>query len=78
MVVICGGGTKLIVNVADLVGSVTDVALKVAVLATVTDAGALYVAEVVVWPVSEPRPVTVDQVTPAVGLGSLFTVAVTN
>ena len=29
-------------------------------------------------PVSEPRPVTADQVTPAAGLGSLFTVAVTN
>jgi hypothetical protein len=41
VVAICGGGTKLIVNVADFVGSVTEVALNVAVLAAATVAGAL-------------------------------------
>jgi hypothetical protein len=40
-VVIDGGGTRLIVNVADLVGSVFDVAVTTAVLATVTVVGAL-------------------------------------
>jgi hypothetical protein len=77
VVVICGGGTKLTVNVADLVGSVTEVALNVAVLAAPTLAGALYVVVVVVEPVSDPRPVTADHVTPAL-LGSFVTVAVTN
>ena len=67
----------MIVKILDLVGSVTEVAVKVAELATVTVAGALYVAEVVVWPLKVPRPVTVDQFTPAL-LGSLLTVAVTN
>ena len=34
--------------------------------------------EVVAEPLSEPSPVTADQVTPATGMGSLFTVAVSN
>ena len=77
VVVICGGGTRLTVNVADLVGSVTEVAVNVAVLATPTVPGALYVVEVIVEPVTDPRPVATDQFTPAL-FGSLFTVAVTN
>jgi hypothetical protein len=41
VVVICGGGTRLTVKVLDFVASVTEFAVKVAVLATVTVAGAL-------------------------------------
>ena len=41
VVVICGGVTKLTVNVADFVGSVTDVAVKVAAEFAETVAGAL-------------------------------------
>ena len=63
------------VKVLDLVGSVTEVAVNVAVLAAPTVAGALYVIEVVDAAVSEPRPVTADQLTPALP-GSLFAVAV--
>ena len=66
------------VKVFDLVGSVTDVAVNVVLLAAVTLAGALYVVVVVVEPLKEPRPVTADHVTPAAGLGSLLTVAVTD
>ena len=40
-VAITGGGTRLTVKVLDLVGSVTEAAVKVAVLAAVTVAGAL-------------------------------------
>ena len=62
---------------ADFVTSVIDVAVNVAVLAKATTAGALYVIVVDVDPLSEPRPVTADHVTPALS-GSLLTVAVTN
>ena len=41
VVVICGGGTRLTVYVADLVESVADVAVKVAMLAEPTLTGAL-------------------------------------
>jgi hypothetical protein len=40
VVVICGGGTRLTVKVADLVGSVLEVAVNVAELAVLTLAGA--------------------------------------
>ena len=65
------------VNVADLVESVTEVAVNVAVPDPLIVDDALYVVEVVVEPVSAPRPDTADQFTPAL-LGSLVTVAVTN
>jgi hypothetical protein len=41
VVVICGGGTRLTVNVADLLGSVFDVPVNVATLAALTEDGAL-------------------------------------
>jgi len=55
----------LICKVADFVESLTEVAVTVAVNAVVTDAGAWYVAEVVVGvPLKEPPPETLH-VTPA-------------
>lgn len=62
-------------KVLDLVGSVTEVAMNVAVLAEPTVAGALYVTDAVVAPVSDPRPERLDQFTPAF-FESLFAVAV--
>ena len=62
-------------GVAVLDESVIEVAVKVAMLAEPMEAGALYVVVVVVDQVSEPNPVTADQVTPALA-GSLLTVAV--
>ena len=65
VVEICGGVTKLTVKIADFVASVTDVAVKVAIEFDATVAGALYVMVVDVEPLREPRPVTLDQLTPA-------------
>jgi hypothetical protein len=53
-----GRALTVICKVADFVVSVTEVAVTVAVNALVTEAGALYVAEVVVWPLSVPLPET--------------------
>jgi hypothetical protein len=76
-VAINGGGSRETEKLADLVGSVTEDAVNVAMLVTVIVVGALYVIVLDVEPVREPRPVNPDQVTPAL-FGSLFTVAVTN
>ena len=76
-VAITGGGSRETEKVADLVGSVTEVAVKVEILGEVTVVGALKVIVVDAGPVSEPSPVTADQVTPAL-LKSLLTVAVIN
>lgn len=54
----------LICNVADFVESVIEVAVTVAVSAAGTDAGVLYVADVVVWLVNVPPPETLHA-TPA-------------
>jgi hypothetical protein len=75
--VIVGGGSSETEKLADLLGSVIDVAVNVAMLVVEMLAGALYVTVLVVDPLNEPSPVSVDQVTPAL-LGSLFTVAVIN
>jgi hypothetical protein len=77
VVVTEGGGTRLMVNVADLFGSVIEVAFTVAVLADAMLPGALYVTVLVVDPVNDPRPLVIDQFTPALP-GSLVTVAVIN
>ena len=78
VVVIFGGKIRLIVKLADLLGSVFEVAVTTAVLATVTLAGALYVTVVAeLCPVNEPSPLVSAQVTPAL-LGSLLVVAVIN
>lgn len=74
---ITGGGSRETENVADLVGSVTDVAVNEAMLEEVIVTGALYVTVVDVGPLIAPAPVNVDHVTPALP-GSLFTVAVIN
>ncbi len=63
--VTAGSGLTLICKLADFVESLTEVAVTVAVNAVVTDAGAWYVAEVVVGvPLNEPPPETLH-VTPA-------------
>jgi hypothetical protein len=56
--VIVGGGLTLICTLADFVGSVIEVAVTVAVNALVTEAGAVKVADVVVWALSVPPPET--------------------
>jgi hypothetical protein len=72
-----GGGTRWTVKLANLVGSVTEVALTVTVLAAAMLAGALYVTVVAVAADKVPEPVAgiTDHVTPAV-FGSLVTEAV--
>jgi hypothetical protein len=67
-------GLTVICKVADFVVSAIEVAVTVAVIAVFTEAGALYVAEVVVWPLSVPPPETAH-VTPAL-FESFATVAV--
>ena len=74
---ITGGGSSETEKLADLVGSVIEVAVNVAMLVEAIVAGALYVIVVVVEAVSDPSPVNADHVTPALA-GSLLTVAVTN
>ena len=64
VVLTAGSGFTLICKVEDFVVSEIDVAVMIAVNALVTDAGALYVAEVVVCPLSVPPPET-PHVTPA-------------
>jgi len=53
-----GRGLTLICKVAVFVVSVIEVAVTVAVNALVTEAGALYVAEVAVWALRVPPPET--------------------
>jgi hypothetical protein len=54
--VTAGRGLTLICKLIDFVGSEIEVAVTVAVNALVTGLGALYVAELVVWPLSVPLP----------------------
>jgi hypothetical protein len=75
VVVIEGVGSKVIVKVAVLVVSATDVAVTTTFVTEVTEAEALYVTPVVVWPDSVPGPLVIAQVTPALFL-SLLTDAV--
>jgi len=64
--VTAGNGLTLICKVADFDESLSEVAVTIAVNAVVTDAGAWYVAEVVVGvPLNDPPPETLH-VTPAV------------
>jgi glycerol kinase len=74
VVVMVGGGLTLTCTVADFVASVIEVAVTVAVNTVVTEAGALYVTEVVVWALSVPPPET-PHWTPAL-FASPVTVAV--
>ena len=75
VVVMTGGGTRVTVAVAVLVGSLIDVAVMTTVVVVVTLTGALYVTPVVVAPLREPGPLVMVQFTPAL-LASLATVAV--
>jgi hypothetical protein len=68
-------GLTVTCNDADFVGSLTEVAVTVAVIVLETEAGVLYVAALVVWLDSVPPPDT-PHVTPAL-FGSFDTVAVT-
>ena len=65
LVVTAGSGLTLTCKVADFDESLIEVAVTVAVKVAVTDAGAWYVADVVVGvPLNEPPPETLH-VTPA-------------